>query len=69
MLLVKFLICSLFQLGDLSNPELRILTDQLDKIRHGGGYEEDFCLFECIFYVNLDLPPAYCSQVYIIFQF
>ncbi|XP_049861273.1 carbonic anhydrase-related protein 10 [Schistocerca gregaria] len=26
----------LLQLGDLSNPELRILTDQLDKIRHGG---------------------------------
>nr|CAD7588432.1 unnamed protein product [Timema genevievae] len=23
------------KLGDLSNPELRILTDQLDKIRHG----------------------------------
>ncbi|KAB0798850.1 hypothetical protein PPYR_06730 [Photinus pyralis] len=26
----------LLQLGDLSNPELRILTDQLDKIRYGG---------------------------------
>lgn len=25
-----------FQLGDLSNPELRMLTDQLDKIRFGG---------------------------------
>ncbi|KAK9508538.1 hypothetical protein O3M35_006076 [Rhynocoris fuscipes] len=25
-----------FQLGDLSNPELRILTDNLDKIRYGG---------------------------------
>jgi carbonic anhydrase len=24
------------QLGDLSNPELRMLTDQLDKIRFGG---------------------------------
>jgi hypothetical protein len=29
----------LLQLGDLSNPELRILTDQLDKIRHGGEYK------------------------------
>ncbi|KAK9752775.1 Eukaryotic-type carbonic anhydrase [Popillia japonica] len=26
----------LLQLGDLSNPELRILTDQLDKIKYGG---------------------------------
>jgi len=26
----------LLQLGDLSNPELRILTDNLDKIRYGG---------------------------------
>lgn len=26
----------IFQLGDLSNPELRMLTDQLDKIRFGG---------------------------------
>lgn len=26
----------MLQLGDLSNPELRILTDQLDKIRYGG---------------------------------
>ncbi|XP_070502301.1 carbonic anhydrase-related protein 10 [Chironomus tepperi] len=26
----------LLQLGDLSNPELRMLTDQLDKIRFGG---------------------------------
>ncbi|XP_050515674.1 carbonic anhydrase 2-like [Diabrotica virgifera virgifera] len=26
----------LLQLGDLSNPELRILTDQMDKIRYGG---------------------------------
>jgi carbonic anhydrase len=24
-------------LGDLSNPELRVLTDQLDKIRYGGN--------------------------------
>lgn len=24
------------QLGDLSNPELRMLTDQLEKIRFGG---------------------------------
>uniref|UniRef100_A0A8D9E2U1 Carbonic anhydrase-related protein 10 n=1 Tax=Cacopsylla melanoneura TaxID=428564 RepID=A0A8D9E2U1_9HEMI len=27
----------LLQLGDLSNPELRILTDQIDKIRYVGG--------------------------------
>lgn len=26
----------LLQLGDLSNPELRMLTDQLDKIKYGG---------------------------------
>ncbi|XP_017485712.1 PREDICTED: putative carbonic anhydrase-like protein 2, partial [Rhagoletis zephyria] len=26
----------LLQLGDLSNPELRMLTDQLDRIRFGG---------------------------------
>ncbi|XP_073997738.1 carbonic anhydrase-related protein B isoform X3 [Rhodnius prolixus] len=26
----------LLQLGDLSNPELRLLTDNLDKIRYGG---------------------------------
>lgn len=26
----------LLQLGDLSNPELRMLTDKLEKIRHGG---------------------------------
>lgn len=26
----------LLQLGDLSNPELRILTDQLEKIKYGG---------------------------------
>ncbi|XP_075157984.1 carbonic anhydrase-related protein B [Haematobia irritans] len=26
----------LLQLGDLSNPELRMLTDQLDRIRYGG---------------------------------
>lgn len=25
-----------FQVGDLSNPELRIFTEQLDKIRYGG---------------------------------
>jgi hypothetical protein len=35
-LLILFLVWFLFQLGDLSNPELRILTDQLDKIRYGG---------------------------------
>ena len=29
-------IAVLLQLGDLSNPELRMLTDQLDKIRFGG---------------------------------
>ncbi|KAJ8978372.1 hypothetical protein NQ317_005953 [Molorchus minor] len=28
------------ELGDLSNPELRILTDQLDKIRYGGDEVE-----------------------------
>lgn len=26
----------LLQLGDLSNPELRMLTDTLDKIKYGG---------------------------------
>ncbi|KAH0999827.1 hypothetical protein HUJ04_013594 [Dendroctonus ponderosae] len=30
----------LLQLGDLSNPELRILTDQLERIRHGGDEVE-----------------------------
>ncbi|KAJ9593819.1 hypothetical protein L9F63_027538, partial [Diploptera punctata] len=30
---VLILVCTL---GDLSNPELRILTNQLDDIRHGG---------------------------------
>lgn len=25
-------------MGDLSNAELRMLTDQLDKILYGGGY-------------------------------
>lgn len=25
-----------FQVGDLSNPELRIFTEQLDKIKYGG---------------------------------
>jgi hypothetical protein len=35
-LLILFLVWVLFQLGDLSNPELRILTDQLDKIKYGG---------------------------------
>lgn len=28
------------QLGDLSNPELRVLTEQLDRIRHGGQEAE-----------------------------
>lgn len=28
----------LLQLGDLSNPELRILTDQLEKIKYGGKF-------------------------------
>lgn len=27
----------LLQLGDLSNPELRLLTDQVENIRHGGS--------------------------------
>lgn len=27
---------SIYQLGDLSNPELRMLTDQLERIRYGG---------------------------------
>jgi hypothetical protein len=58
-----FWFVSLFQLGDLSNPELRILTDQLDKIRHGGEYDEHFSLFEFNFFVNLDLLPDHCSQV------
>ncbi|XP_068907436.1 carbonic anhydrase-related protein 10 isoform X2 [Tenebrio molitor] len=30
----------LLQMGDLSNPELRILTDQLEKIRYGGDEVE-----------------------------
>ncbi|KAK6630401.1 hypothetical protein RUM44_005068 [Polyplax serrata] len=30
----------LLQLGDLSNPELRILTDQLEKIKYGGDEVE-----------------------------
>jgi hypothetical protein len=52
---LSFLFVSLFQLGDLSNPELRILTDQLNKIRHGGEYEEHFCLLEFNLFINLDL--------------
>lgn len=35
-------IFSCLQLGDLSNPELRILTDQLDKIRYGGEMNKYF---------------------------
>ncbi|ENN80717.1 hypothetical protein YQE_02864, partial [Dendroctonus ponderosae] len=37
----------LLQLGDLSNPELRILTDQLERIRHGGklGNHCESCCF------------------------
>lgn len=42
----------MFQLGDLSNPELRILTDQLDKIKYGGKYiyniERDTLRYYCI---------------------
>ncbi|XP_059485207.1 carbonic anhydrase-related protein 10-like isoform X2 [Neocloeon triangulifer] len=30
----------LLQLGDLSNPELRLLTDQLERIRYGGQDQE-----------------------------
>ena len=26
----------LFQLGDLSNPELRVLTEELENIKYGG---------------------------------
>jgi hypothetical protein len=33
---LNFKFYSILQLGDLSNPELRMLTDQLDKIRYGG---------------------------------
>ena len=29
----------LLQVGDLSNPELRILTDQLDRVQFRGGHD------------------------------
>lgn len=48
----------LLQLGDLSNPELRILTEQLDKIRYGGWYTHQLfgivnIVIEYIYYLTI----------------